>query len=186
MRLRTLIVVCVLAMASTACASTASPSSPTSTTTAGSATQAPDVQKTAAHVTGGQSRILAGSSGATLDSTREPLLKVPGVGTLFASCTTPSGRLTTSFVASSRLPSNTNIVVTENPGGLVRGTNTHPSLAAPRGPAGPASQTWQVTPISSGIIEVATIWVTAKPAPAAFGHHGCVAGAQAIVTSQPR
>src|SRR5690349_1266306 len=120
-QLRTLLMLCVVCAASTACASTAAQSSPTRATTTGSnSTRATDAEQTAARATAGQSRIVAGSSGATLDAAREPLLKVPGVGTLFASCTTQAGRLTTSFVTSPRLPSNTNIIVAMHPGGVVR------------------------------------------------------------------
>jgi hypothetical protein len=43
-----------------------------------------------------------------------------------------------------------------------------------------------VAPISSATIRVATITVTAQPAPAAFGGKGCVVAAHAIVTTLPR
>ena len=58
-------------------------------------------------------------------------------------------------------------------------------LRAPEGRPGVA-QTWQITPFSSAYIEVATIWITAQPTAAAFGHHGCVAGAQAVVSTTAR
>jgi hypothetical protein len=133
-----------------------------------------------------ESRIIAGSSSVALGASPEPLLIVPRFGTLWASCELRTGRLSTKFVLAAGTPSNASIVVSIDPGAIVRGTDTASSFVAPTGPAGPVAEMWQVTPFSSAVIEVATVWVTAQPAPAAFGHHGCVAGAQATVSVIPR
>ncbi len=131
-------------------------------------------------------RILAGSSSVDLGATPETLLAVPGFGRLTASCTLKTGRLSARFVLAPNVPSNASIVVTSTPAAAVRGTDTKRSLSAPTGRSGAVAQTWQITPFSSAYFEVATIWVTAQPSPAAFGHQGCVAGAQATATITSR
>ncbi len=111
------------------------------------------------------------------------VLTIPGFGKLTASCTPNTGRLSARFVLAPSVPSNASIVVSSTPNGSVRGTDTARFLSAPEGRSGAVVQTWQITPFSSAHIEVATIWITAQPTAAAFGHHGCVAGAQAVVSS---
>jgi hypothetical protein len=46
------------------------------------------------------------------------------------------------------------------------------------------AQTWQITPVTKAQLTVATIRVNAARAPLAFGGSGCVASAQATVTTQ--
>jgi hypothetical protein len=132
------------------------------------------------------SRIYASASSVTIGPAPEVLLAIPKIGTLSAACTARGGRLSDRFTLSKSAPSNASAVVTVSPGAQVYGTDTKTSLAPPTGPAAAVSQTWQISPFSSGSITVATIWVSAQPAPAAFGRHGCVAAAQAAVTTLPR
>ena len=132
------------------------------------------------------SRILAGSSGVALGNVSQPLVVIPGFGKLIASCSRTTGRLSTRFVLAPEVPSNASIVVSSTPGARVRGTDSERFLRAPVGRSGAVAQTWQITPFSSAYIEVATIWITAQPTAAAFGHQGCVAGAQATVSTSTR
>jgi hypothetical protein len=137
-------------------------------------------------VTASTSHIYANSSSVALGPTPEALLTVPKVGVLTASCTAHGGQLSDHFTVAKSTPSNTSLVISMFPGAHVYATANGRSLSPPTGPAAAVSQTWQVTPFSSGSITVATIWVSAQPTPAAFAHHGCVAAAQATVTNASR
>jgi hypothetical protein len=128
--------------------------------------------------------VYAYTSGTTIGATATPLVSVPNVGILTGSCT-DDGRFSARFVVAPKAPT-ASIVVTTSPGAQVRGTTTARSLTSPAGQATTASQTWQIAPISSGTIRVATINVSSQPAPAVFGGKGCVVAAQAVVTTRPR
>lgn len=127
--------------------------------------------------------VFAYTSGTTIAAIRTRIVSIANLGTVTGTCT-DGGRLSTRFDLFSKAPT-TSIVVTVAPGEPVHGTTTARSLTAPTGPAAAVSHTWQIAPITSATVRVATITLTAQPAPAAFGGRGCVVAAHATVTTQP-
>ena len=164
----------VLAALVTGCGQGQASSVPTSISASPKAGKAPSAS----------TQIYAFASGTTVGSTMTRIVSVPNLGTLAAACSV-DGRLSSRFTLAPKATTSS-VVVSASPGAQVRGTAVARSLSSPVGPAAPVEQSWQIAPISPATIEVATITVSAQPAPAAFGGKGCVVAAHAVVTTLPR
>ena len=121
-------------------------------------------------------QLYVGSTRTTAGAEPWTLVNVAGFGILTVTCS-HSGQASVTFTVRSLAST---VVSVSTAGGATTSRLANPGgvVKAPTGPAGPMSQTWQITPVTSADVPVATIRVASMPAFVSAG--GCFASAQAV------